>query len=49
MVGGGPTRAIEITSMMAAVHVAFASLLAIGPAVLPETGRRELEEIERDR
>ena len=48
LVGAGTTRAIEITSMISGV--AFASLLAgLVLLVLPETGRRELEEISADR
>jgi putative MFS transporter len=48
LVGAGTARAIEITSMISGV--AFASLLAgLVLLVLPETGRRELEEISAER
>lgn len=48
LVGAGTTRAIDITTMICGV--AFAALLAgIVLLALPETGRRELEEISADR
>jgi putative MFS transporter len=48
LVGAGTTRSIEITTMISGV--AFATLLAgIVLLALPETGRRELEEISADR
>jgi len=48
LVGAGTSRAIDIASMISGV--AFASLLAgIVLLMLPETGRRELEEISADR
>jgi putative MFS transporter len=48
LVSAGTTRAIDLTSMISAV--AFATLLAGAVLLaLPETGRRELEEISADR
>ena len=48
LVGWGTTRAIDITSMISAV--VFAPLLAgVVLLALPETGRRELEEISAER
>ncbi len=48
VVGAGTARAIEISTMISAV--AFAVLLAgLVLLALPETGRRELEEISEDR
>jgi putative MFS transporter len=48
LVGAGTARAIDLTSMISGV--AFAALLAgLVLLALPETGRRELEEISADR
>ncbi|HEY8152908.1 MAG TPA: MFS transporter [Myxococcota bacterium] len=48
LVGAGTARAIDLTSMISGV--AFATLLAgLVLLALPETGRRELEEISADR
>jgi putative MFS transporter len=48
LVGAGTARAIDLTSMISTV--AFATLLAgIVLLALPETGRRELEDISADR